>query len=134
VRMEVYTGWVSVQSVFQAEGSQEIRTFLPVSEGVIREYQRGSLINATATVSPAHVRDEDEPTSFLTVGVLPDEQSVQLEQQSQLAGDPWCLVLRVNHGGENVKFERITYQVTCLVQPEQGFGKTLGLPGNTAPL
>jgi len=130
VRMEVYTGWVSPFSVFQPFDGQEIRTFLPVSEGVIRVYQREGLISATATASPAIVEPkEGEPTLFGVAFV----DSVQLEPQSQLAGDPLCLVLRIEHVGQNVKIERIAYQVTCLVNPEQGFGKTLSLPGNTAP-
>jgi hypothetical protein len=116
--MEVYTGWVRVGSVFQPFAHQTVRTFLPVEDLALRVYQRESLIDFTATAAPAVVqpREAEEATLFGVDLVV----RVALEPQSQLAGDPLCLVMRVQHSGQNVNFHSLTYQVTCLVTAEQG--------------
>jgi hypothetical protein len=117
VKMEVYTGWV-VPNFFAGSNvaHQQARTFLPINNSRrITIYQRGSLVEWTATVSPATVQPEEDEATIFAVDGAP---SVALEPQAfpGIGGDQFCLVLRVDLVGLNIALHRITYQVTVLTK------------------
>jgi hypothetical protein len=138
VEMDVYTGVLLVGIPFGMSLHQvTMRTFLPVEPGVVKDYSGSSLVDFTATASPAVVEPVEDEATFYGVDGVPD---VQIVPQPQLVGDPECLEMSVAFAGQRVTFHRITYQVTVLVRMDTGgvrrpsfIGERVGITPDTEP-
>jgi hypothetical protein len=113
VRMDVYTGWIRVN--FYGGGgpvhTEDYVSFLPIGPNTVLDYPAGtSLLDHTVTVSPSSFSDDDDEGNLVAV----DEAFVTLETQSQIVGDPNCLVLHPRVTVNYANLIAITYQVTVL--------------------
>jgi hypothetical protein len=113
-RLEIHTGWWSLDRLVAPDVDEvhriEFASFLLSANNQVERYERGASRDATVTASVSAVADEDDEANVEAVDIA----IVSLEPQPQLAGDPFCLVLRTTVAALHAKVHAITYQVTVL--------------------